>query len=355
MRRELTIKTGSLTSTSELTVVAPIKKGLVPSLDAMTYKTRVQRVLRLLHGGRSSLHDYQLARVLSDAVERVGRIHAVRIAVLEPEDNVMLAVTFDGAWESYVRIIWQKVSRLLDLIFCNTEDCVLGWESTFEDWGTWLRWRQAQTPFLYATPRLTVDDVRYLQMQERYNRRVTDGDMRDTKVTRIKIPTAEEIAEVAYKAGEDLTNMGFSESMAPEKAGRPAFRQGLRSLVGLYRLAAVYPPKSPDGTATPDGIVLHRAARELLPEFMRMLDDADGTYEEGKLRARKRFPEPFAWLDEDIEPLPAVRQPPVLPDEPAVDDRSDVQGGILEAYPGVTHGCLLLVAFDESAALAAFL
>ena len=43
------------------------------------------------------------------------------IVVLEPEDQVLLTVTFDGAWEAYVRIIWQKVSRLLDLIFCNTE------------------------------------------------------------------------------------------------------------------------------------------------------------------------------------------------------------------------------------------
>jgi Dyp-type peroxidase family len=344
MRQELTIKTASLSGTSELTIIAPIKKGLVPSLDAMTYKTRVQHVLRLLHSGRTSLHDYHLARVLSDAVERVGSIHAVRIAVLEPEDKVLLTVTFDGTWESYVRVIWQKVSRLLDLIFCNTECYVLGWESSFEEWGRWLRQAQAETPFLYSTPGLTGDDYQYLQMLERWQRRKVD---RDVDITRIRIPSSEEIADEMYKTGKDLTNMGLSEPMSAENAGRPAFRQGLASLVGLYRLADVYPP------GTMDGKVLHRAGRELLPEFMRMIED--GTYGDGVKRALKRFPEPFEWLRRDIEKTPPVRQPPPLPEIPPVDDLADVQGGILRAYPGVDHGCLLLAAFKTPDALAAFL
>ena len=139
MRRDLLIKSGGLAGTSDFRVLAPIKRGLVPSLDAVTYKTRVKRVLRTLHAGRTGGFEYELARILSDAVERVGCIHSVGIAVLEPEDKVLLTVTFDGAWESYVRIIWQKVARLLDLIFCNTEDYVLGYENSYEKWGTWLK------------------------------------------------------------------------------------------------------------------------------------------------------------------------------------------------------------------------
>ena len=34
-------------------------------------------------------HEYALARLLSDAVERVSAIHSVRVAVLEPEDKVL--------------------------------------------------------------------------------------------------------------------------------------------------------------------------------------------------------------------------------------------------------------------------
>ena len=144
MRRDLIIKSGNLAGTSDFRVVAPIKKGLVPSLDTMTYKTRVKLVLRGLHAGRAGGFEYELARILSDAVERVGVIHSVGIAVLEPEDNVLLTATFDGAWQSYVRVIWQKVSRLLDLVFCNTEDYVLGYENSYEEWGAWLKRSQSE-------------------------------------------------------------------------------------------------------------------------------------------------------------------------------------------------------------------
>jgi hypothetical protein len=131
MRRDLSIKSGNLAGTSDFRVVARIKPGLIPSLDAMTYKSRVKRVLRTLHAGRAGGFEYEFARILSDAVERVGVIHSVGIAVIEPEDVVLLTVTFDGAWESYVRVIWQKVARLLDLVFCNTEDYVNGYENSY--------------------------------------------------------------------------------------------------------------------------------------------------------------------------------------------------------------------------------
>ena len=179
MRRDLTIKSGNLAGTSDFRVVAPIKKGLIPSLDTMTYKTRVKLVLRGLHAGRAGGFEYELAHILSDAVERVGVIHSVGIAVLEPEDKVLLTATFDGAWESYVRVIWQKVSRLLDLVFCNTEDYVLGYENSYEQWGKWLKRSQSEAYFLYATPDLTVDDTRYLRMQERVYRREA-GDAADS-------------------------------------------------------------------------------------------------------------------------------------------------------------------------------
>lgn len=187
MRRDLTIKTGSMAGTSDFRVIAPIKKGFVPSLDATTYKTRVKYVLRTLNAGKAGAFDVELARVLSDAVDRVGRIHSVGIAVLEPEDQVLLTVTFDGAWEAYIRVIWQKVSRLLDLIFCNTEGYVLGYESTYEDWGAWLKSSQSEAYFLYATPDLTVDDTRFLRMEERVYRRAEGADA-ERRVTEIKIP-----------------------------------------------------------------------------------------------------------------------------------------------------------------------
>jgi Dyp-type peroxidase family len=354
MRRDLLIKSGNLAGTSDFRVLASIKKGLIPSLDTVTYKTRVKRVLRTLHAGRSGAFEYELARVLSDAVERVGVIHSVGIAVLEPEDKVLLTVTYDGAWESYVRVIWQKVARLLDLIFFNTEDYVIGYESSYEEWGAWLKRAQSEAYFLYATPDLTVDDTRYLKMQERVQRREA-GNPAEFRVTQIRIPTAEDIAQQSLfgkggPTGTDPTNAGFGERLTRQDAAVPPFRHGVRSLVGLYRLADVYPP------GTKDGEILYRAAQELLPEFRAML--GDGVYQTGIVRAMKRFEEAVVWLLQPPPEEPEARRglPLEPPAEPPLKDRGNVQGGILSGYPDdVDHGCLLLLGFDGPAALAALL
>jgi hypothetical protein len=46
-----------MAGTSDFRVFAPIKKGFVPSLDATTYKTRVNYVLRTLNGGRAGTYE----------------------------------------------------------------------------------------------------------------------------------------------------------------------------------------------------------------------------------------------------------------------------------------------------------
>ena len=76
LRADLIIKSKSLTGSTDLTLLAPLKRGLVPSLDALTYKSRAQRLLMLLNGGRASSHEYSMRRPISDSVERVARIHS---------------------------------------------------------------------------------------------------------------------------------------------------------------------------------------------------------------------------------------------------------------------------------------
>ncbi len=326
----------------------------MPALDAVTYKTRVKRVLKTLHLGRQTAHEYEFARVLSDAVERVGRIHSIRVAIIEPEDKVMLAVTFDGSWESYIRVIWQKVSRSLDLIFCNTEDYVTGWDHSFDEWCVWLRKHHAEAPFLYSPPGLTYQDTQYLRMYERRLRRIgnpADTDdlaKADLATTRIHIPTAEDISKQLCKDGTDPTNMGVDERLDEREAGRPAFRQGVRGLAGLYRLADLHLP------GTRDGDILHCAASELLREFVPMINTVEGRakYEEAIAFAEVRFLDAMEWLR---KPQASVRPIPALPPAPDESEYADVQGGIIQSYPGVSDGCLLLLAFDSSPDLGAFL
>ena len=358
MHREVKVNTPSLSGGSELLVMAPIKPGFVPSLESVTYKTRVKTLLRLLHVARSSSHEYRLLRAVSDAVERVGVIHTLRVAVIEgeneSEDKVLLSVNFDGAYEAYVRVIWQKASRLLDLIFCNTVGYPTGWDHSYDVWSRWLRSVQVETPFFYATPGVTYQDQNYLRMLELRDR----GTATDTQLqTRIRVPTAEEIAWTIVAHQFDPV----ARPADPTDPAKPAtglftvdetIRQSLQGLAGIYRLADLYRER------TDDGVVLLRAARELLPELAEVLSGADPAGQSQALLdvAGQQLARPLEWFDRaGALPLPDVRKPPALGDLEPAFDRSKVQGGIVREFDGVTDGCLCLVRFENMPAAAAFL
>ena len=347
MRKETRSKTSSLLATSDLTVVARIKPGLVSALDTVTYKARVKHVLRALHLGRTVSHELDLARVMSDAVERVGRIHSARVAVIEPQDVVLLAVTFDGSWESYVRTIWQKVACLLDLIFCNTVDHVAGATHSYEEWANWIRRHQVEMPFAYATPGVTTDDEQYLRMHERLALREAPA-ASELHIIRAPVPTAEAIAEGRRKTGIDPTNVVYSKPLVDAETEPPSFRQGLRSLAGLYRLADWYLPGSDDGR------FLLRAAQELLPEFTRQLEtDLAGI---GRANQRPRIKEALDWFSKGLLTETSGRRkqrPP--PDEMVVFKQETVQAGILTPLDDCGHGVLAFFAFSSAAGLAGFL
>lgn len=351
MRNELKINTPSLGQGTELTVLAPIKPGFVPSLDSVTYKTRAKLLLKALHSGRRGQHEYQLFRALSDATERVGAIHTLRVAVIEPENKILLSVNFDGAFEAYVRVIWQKASRLLDLIFCNTVDYPTGWDHSFAEWSQWLRSVQLEVPFFYAAPDRTMQDGQLLRMQERAHRRIDPAGGADLLVTQLSVPSAENMAWGIVCNSADPTSTPGQPQPAMNAGKHAGVRQGLQTLAGLYRLADVYPP------GTPDGVVLHRAARELMPELVRMqfFDTAYGKSIDAA--SGGRFAESLAWLKQDVDLLdtPITREPPVLPDDRTGVYDGEIQGGILSPYQPVTQGCLCLLAFDHPAAVAGLL
>ncbi|MCG5029720.1 hypothetical protein L0M97_14065, partial [[Ruminococcus] torques] len=62
------------------------------------------------------------------------------------------------------------------------------------------------------------------------------------------------------------------------------------------------------------------------------------------------------WLMTPCDVPDCRRDLPVaLPAEPPLDDRNNIQGGILSAYPNVDHGCALLVQFATPTAASALL
>ena len=351
MRTELIVNTKSLGGTSDLTLLASIRPGLVPSLESVTYKTRVKRLLKALNVGRSSSHEYNLLRPFSDAVERVGRIHSVRVAVLEPENKVLLAATFDGAWESYIRVLWQKVGSLLDVIFCNTEDYDCACENTFDVWVAWARRVQVETHFFYATPELSVQDVRYLRSAEGLLRRVPAVSDLHGDAASLVVQSAEDAAwDAATGSGRQVEE---------------TVRQGLQALAFLYRLTDLYVPLDAvphddggDGedALEDDGRILRRAARDLLREFILLSAQATVHLVLQSPGVRARFGRQLDWLfaqpPAKSRPLP---QPLPGPGQATAIVDKDIQGGILRSYDGVTHGCLLLLSLPDTAAAKSFL
>jgi Dyp-type peroxidase family len=332
MRAELIFKTRTLAGVSDLTIAAPLRKGLVPSLDAVSYRTRARSVMRVLNSSRSSSQEYALLRPFSDSVERVGGIHSVRIALIG--DTVMLAATFDGNFDAYIRVLYQKVATLLDLIFCNTEGHRGCQVASFEQWRDWVYSRQVETDLFYSHPGLTFDDVQYLREAERRHRGRADDDL---DATRQRLQTPEMLAWEAVRRPP----LRPSSGPTPLPTGTlETLKQGLQALSVLYRLADLYLP------GTEDGELLQRAARYLLLE-LNQLDTRKLLPADNPVTApvRARFAKQLAWFEAQL-PQPPRPAPPA----PTLDLR-DVQGGILGSYPAqVTHGCLLLLHVDNAAA-----
>jgi Dyp-type peroxidase family len=332
MRAELIVKTRTLAGVSDLTIAAPLRKGLVPSLDAVSYRTRARSVMRVLNSSRSSSQEYALLRPFSDSVERVGGIHSVRIALIG--DTVMLAATFDGNFDAYIRVLYQKVATLLDLIFCNTEGHRGCHVASFEQWRDWVYSCQVETDLFYSHPGLTFDDVQYLREAERRHRGQADDDL---DATRQRLQTPEMLAWEAVRRPPLRPPNG----PAPLPTGTlETLKQGLQALSVLYRLADLYLP------GTDDGELLQRAARFLLLE-LNQLDTRKLLPTDNPMTApvRARFAKQLAWFE-------ALLPPPPRPAPPApMLKLCGVQGGILESYPPqVTHGCLLLLHVDSAAA-----
>lgn len=344
MQRDIIVKGRSLGGTSDLTLLAPIKPGFIESLEAVSYKTRVKRTLDILHGARMLSHEYASARLLSDAVERVGVIHSVRVAVLAPEDKVLLAVTFDGSWESYIRILWDKVGTLLDLIFCSTEGYVTAHDHSFEQWLGWARRVQVQTGFFYGPPDFTARDAWYYRRVERMRQR---GVGSEADALLAVLPTAEEGARTAWGAMPDDAPPPPLDEFTQVRTVSESTRSGLQALGGLYRLTELFRP------GTPDGDVLRFASINLLDEFVHLCDRT--LTPEDMREARKRFARPLDWLFPGgrFDVVPTRAQP--AHDELPPEALHDIQGGILRSYDGVTHGLLVLLAFDDAQAVHTFL
>lgn len=351
MQRELIVKSASLGGNSDLTLLAPITPGLVDSLEAVSHKTRIKRVLGLLHAARKSAHEHAAARLISDAVERVGVIHSVRVAVLEAEDKVLLAVTFDGPWEAYIRVLWQRVGTLLDLIFCSTDGYVVAATHSFEQWLGWARRVQVETDFFYGPGASSAHDLLYLRRVQLMRQAATPPALLALQEQRAVMPDALVATERLVDQLERVADDPPIEIIDTFQMARQRVRQGLQALAAFYRLVDLFPP----GTTDNHEPVLRRAVLDLLREFVQLRDSH--VVDDELAEQRLRFARALDWLFPDAAaalPRP-VRVPPPEPYAVPPAVRAEVQGGVLRGYERITHGAVLLLSLDTPAAARALL
>ena len=315
---------------TELTLLAPLKRGFVPSGDTCSYASRLRLLFGTLMAARSRAREQEQGSAFSDVVARVQTIHSFRLAILEPSQQLLLAVTFDSGWEPYIRKVWRDLGPLLDVIFCHCEDYPLAADSSASAYMAWIRSRQVQAGFFYIASGLTVGDLRYLADVERLQR---DGDggrqscpahqVAEQAIARLRLPHP---SQTVLRQARQLPGM--------------ALARGLEALAGLYGLTDYF-------AATPDPRdrdhhVLLRAAQDLLvelrePELRGLLARDAG------LQAQYRTE--LAWFFQP--PPPSLRQPRPPRTPPAPEQ---LQAGLLRPDPDTSHGLLLLLKVTEPGA-----
>ena len=286
-----------LSGITELSCLMPLKPGFVEALDTRTYATRARIVMKVLNDLRKSAREQRLRRPLVDLVDAAGPIHAFSIGLVN-DRQLMLSVTFDQAWEPYMRTVWAELGPLLDLLTCHCEgaDAHLSAHG-FDRFSEYLRRHQVEMGMFYVESPMSVFDNRYLRSVERLQR---EGTGEEGAMGAI-------VPDPAWQAAAEA-NADPAEAQA----------QALLALRALYGLRELFPPAH-------EAEVLRRASAALLP---RLLDHPPVTPEHPLFKE-------LTWL----RTAPPARAPRASRPAPSP---ADVQGGILEPYRKLTHGALLL-------------
>ena len=107
------ISSKNLKASSELTVIANIKQGLVQIPDPMSYTTRLERLLDVLFQQRKKSVETGAAGFVGP-LELLRSLHFVHWAIIDSGTRLLLTVAYDKPWEPYIRSIVEGCSfRLL--------------------------------------------------------------------------------------------------------------------------------------------------------------------------------------------------------------------------------------------------
>jgi len=145
--------------TSELTLLTPIKKGIVPGGAPQTYLERLRFILWTV--------DQRIQKKISTPVQMVGTIHFARWAILPAVDpqlpyagQLLFISDFDGSVRSYLRDFAEKIGPDIDKIWENCVGYPEAGTKNFDEWWDYAKRHQVQCQAFYcAYPSVTVRDV----------------------------------------------------------------------------------------------------------------------------------------------------------------------------------------------------
>lgn len=321
-------------SITELTMIIPVKAGMINAVGTMTYATRLRLLLKLLGGLRKNAQDVHRIKPYSDPVERIQFIHSFRLNLLG-DSKLLLAVNFDGPWEPYIRSIWKDLGPLLDVIMCNCVDYPISVARPFADYDRWIRKYQVPANFFYVHSGVTVSDVSYLRRAEQIQRETSNLALGDAQLTELRVPNpVKEAADIAAENPKELV------------------RQGLQALEAFDGLRPWYNYVEDQPDRVSEDALLLRAAQMILKEWkdagvrdvLAGLRDQEPQGDWDQIESR--YDGLLGWFEQNPGAL-ALPVGTAQANVPQVD-KSNVQGGILVPYENVKTGCLLLLQVTDA-------
>lgn len=322
----------SLQGVTDLTVLAKVKPGFVEAaFDPVTQLSRLQIVLNALNVMRRTSREALLhPSPYSDAIGLFRAIHFFSFSILPPESSgelpdrgasrLLLNVTFDGGLEPYIRVIWDPLGTLLDLIFCHCNGYPLAFKNSFQDYLDWVRKHQMPSTYFYADSAVTVADQQYLEQFEAMQRESGGGPDGDARCTRLALP-------------------GQPPAVMPTPY---AVQTAVAVLNSLAALRPMFPAGQQGGD---DAGILLRFTQDLLRPFRAWI--ASGLFDPGQrfdyLAAGFNAQRP--WLMQSIQTRTQRLVQPLPRFDPAM-----VQAGIaspLSFNAVVVHGALVLLRITD--------
>lgn len=354
---------------TDLVVVAPIKKGFISAYENVTYATRLKLVAEGLNRARVALREYETITPFSDVTERILTLLDFRVGLLdkdlfgiklptkgepqaaglESQRFLYLTATFDGAWEPYMRLIWDPLGPFLDLLFCNCEGYVTAGDHSFEEYAQWVRDNQVDSSIFYSTSALTIKDHLYLARLEQVQRNFGDKPTTDVALAQMTFPNPELTAD--NERLDALKNVAAGSLQKYAKIHEMAFE----ALTVFYRLADYYPPEwLIKSSKLHEGRYLARVAHSLLAGWEQLIPKSNSPLRPSwdQIVVPKYKPL-LNWFDTGKDYIDTIKRDSIAekPKDPDFD-RSEVQGGILapqgtKAAP-IRRGALLCLSVIDA-------